>query len=103
MQLVVLLVMVAVFYAILIVPQQRKAKKKQELLNSIQAGEEVMTSAGIYATVVELDGAIAYLDIGEGIELKVARDAIEHVVRADEETDDTEDEDEAAENQGPIS
>ncbi|MGI9601392.1 MAG: preprotein translocase subunit YajC [Acidimicrobiales bacterium] len=103
MQIVILLVMVAVFYAILIVPQQRRAKKKQELLNSIGEGEEVLTTSGIFGTVVELDGGIAFIDIGEGIELKIARDAIETVVRADDDEDGDEEADEAIENQGPIS
>ena len=111
MQIVILLAMVAVFYAILIVPQQRKMKKKQELLSSIAEGEEIVTSAGIYGTVIELDGAVAFIDIGEGIELKIARDAIEAVIRpddlddaADDDADDDDEEvDEAIENQGPIS
>lgn len=109
MQIVILLAMVAVFYAILIVPQQRKMKKKQELLASIEPGEEVVTSAGIYGTVVEIDGGVAFIDIGEGIELKMARDAIESVIRPDDDhdadDDDSDDDaaDEAIENQGPIS
>lgn len=100
MQLVVLLVMVAAMYAILIVPQQRRMKKKQELLATITEGEEVVTSAGIYGNVVELDGTVAYIDIGEGIELKIARDSIENVLRVSEDADDDED---AIEHKGPIS
>ena len=107
MQILILLAMVAVFYAILIVPQQRKMKKKQEMLASIEPGEEIMTSSGIYGSVVEIDGAVVFIDIGEGIELKMARDAIETVIRPEDETDDPaeedEDSDEAIENQGPIS
>lgn len=105
MELVVLLVMVAAMYAILIVPQQRRMKKKQEMLSSLKEGEEVLTSAGIYGNVVEVDGTVVYIDIGEGIELKMARESIETVLRDPEaaDVDADADDDESVDHKGPIS
>lgn len=50
--LVPLVLLVVVFYFALIRPQQKKQKDHANLLKSVRAGDKVLTSGGILATVV---------------------------------------------------
>jgi preprotein translocase subunit YajC len=70
------LLLLGVMYAFLILPQRRKQKAHAQLLASIQPGDEVMTSGGIYGGVTEVTGDDLYLEIAPDIEIKVAKRAI---------------------------
>ena len=52
MQLVPLGLMVVVFYFALIRPQQKKARAQAEMLKTVKAGDRILTSSGILATVI---------------------------------------------------
>ena len=69
--LVVLVLMVAVFYFLLIRPQQKRVRAQQALVNAVQEGDEVMTTGGIFGTVVEVDHPTRgkYLTVGNPIKL----------------------------------
>jgi preprotein translocase subunit YajC len=75
-QLVILLLMVAVFYFLLIRPQQRRLKSLQALQSSLQLGDEVITSAGFLGTIRRFDGEIVTIELSPGVEARVNRRAI---------------------------
>ncbi len=74
--LIPLLLLPVIFYFLLIRPQQKKQKAQQELLNAISEGDEVMTTAGIYGFVNAMDGDTVWLEIAEGVEIRILRGAI---------------------------
>jgi preprotein translocase subunit YajC len=80
-QIPVLLALVGAMYFLILRPQQQKAKAQRELLNAIGEGDAVVTTSGIYGVVAELDGAVAYLEVAEGIELKIVRSSIASIVK----------------------
>ena len=47
-----MVVMVVMFYFVLIRPQQKKTKEHAALLKNVKAGDRILTSSGIVATVV---------------------------------------------------
>jgi preprotein translocase subunit YajC len=47
-----LLIMGFVFYILLIRPQRTRAKQQEEMLKAIKAGDKILTTGGIIATVV---------------------------------------------------
>src|SRR6185295_14093247 len=63
-------------YLLVIRPQQQRIRAQQALVASVEEGDEVVSSAGIYGRIVELDGDIAILEVADGVEIKVARGAI---------------------------
>lgn len=65
-----------IFYALLILPQQRRQKKVQAMLNGLKSGDKVITSSGIYGTVLGLEGDTIQLRIAEQVKIKVSRSAI---------------------------
>ena len=75
--------------------QRRKASQQQSLQRSAGIGSEIMTTAGIFGTIVDEDedeGTII-LEIAPGTQIKLIRGAISRVVSEDEEYDEDGDED----------
>jgi len=80
--------------------QRKKAAQQQNLQKSAGIGSEIMTTAGIFGTIVDEDedeGTIV-LEIAPGTQIKLIRGAIARVVDEDddyEEYDDEDDDDDA--------
>lgn len=76
-QLPFLLAIFAVFYFLLIRPQQKKQREHRLMLESLKTGDQVLTSGGIYGTIVGFgeDNRIK-LKIAENVKIEVARDYI---------------------------
>ena len=49
-----MILLVVVFYFVLIRPQQKRAKSLAALVNSLKAGDKVVTGAGIIGTVISV-------------------------------------------------
>ncbi len=61
---------------LLVRPQQRRVRAQQAMVRSLQAGDDVLTSAGIYGSIVDLDDEVVTLQVADGVRLRVARMAI---------------------------
>lgn len=57
-------------------PQQRRLRAQQEMVSSLEVGDDVITSAGMYGTVVALDEAVATVEVAPGVPVRMARQAI---------------------------
>lgn len=89
MEFIPLIVVGVLMYAVLILPQQRRNKEHKALLASLEVGDEVLTSSGIYGFVAALDNDILWLEVAEGVELKMSRASVGNkVVLKDTEPDD---------------
>ena len=97
--LILLAAMFVLLWALLIRPQRRKQMEQQQLLASIEPGDEVLTVGGIYGIVTEVDDEDDLIvEIAEGIQVRVARRAVGGVVKPDEEgSEDDDHEEDAAE------
>lgn len=84
-----LLFLVAAFGAMwyfMIRPQQRQVRQHQELVASLEVGDEVLTSAGIFGTIVGFDSddeEIMHLEVAEDVVLSVKRGAVTEVAVED--------------------
>jgi len=56
--------------------QRRRAQQVQALQASLSVGDEVVTTSGLYGTIVALDDTVATLDAGGGSRLRYDRRAI---------------------------
>ncbi|HSB86616.1 MAG TPA: preprotein translocase subunit YajC [Ilumatobacteraceae bacterium] len=66
----------AAMYFLMIRPQRRKMRQQSELQSSIEVGDEVMTTSGIYGFVTSLEGEIAWLEIDDDVQIRIARAAL---------------------------
>jgi preprotein translocase subunit YajC len=76
MSLVPLVVIFGIFYLLLIMPMRRRQKKHQELLSQLTKGDRVVTTGGIFGTVVSVEDDVVSLRVAENLKLQVARSAI---------------------------
>jgi preprotein translocase subunit YajC len=65
-----------IFYLLLILPAQKRQKQTQAMLSALKNGDKVVTSGGIYGTIVGLEGESVQLRIADQVKVKVARSAI---------------------------
>jgi len=74
-----LVAILALFWFMVIRPQQRRQKAVVSLQNSIQVGQRVMMSSGVFGTVTSIIDDRARLEIAPGTEIEIARAAIAKV------------------------
>lgn len=69
-----------IFYLLVIRPQQKKQRQlqqeREELLNALKPGDKVVTSGGIYGTIVAVRDNTVTLRIADKVSVEVLRNAI---------------------------
>ena len=60
----------------IMVSQRRRSQQVQALQASLAVGDEVVTTPGLYGTIVSIDDAVVTLDTGAGNTLRYDRRAI---------------------------
>jgi preprotein translocase subunit YajC len=75
-ELLVPIAILGVMWAVLILPQQRRVKAHKAYVESLQVGDEVVTTSGLFGTVTSLDADRARLRIAPDVEITMARMAI---------------------------
>jgi len=90
-----LLLMLVAMYFFMVRPQQRKAREHRALLESLDLGDEVITASGLYGMITDFDGGTVFIEISDGVEVKISRDTIANKVVYAADVDDEE-------GQGPL-
>ncbi|GIH94370.1 preprotein translocase subunit YajC [Planobispora siamensis] len=103
--LIMIALMVVVFYFLLIRPQRKRQQEQIQMQNSLVPGTRVMTTTGLFATVVAIDADDVILEIAPGVETRWVKAAIGRVLTPVDDAEDTtpeavEDVTETAEQQG---
>src|ERR1700732_2249938 len=78
--LILILIVVVAFYFLMIRPQQRRKQQAAQKQSNVQPGARVRTTAGMYATVIEVDGDDVVLEVAPGVEVRYMKRAIMDVV-----------------------
>jgi preprotein translocase subunit YajC len=75
-QFIPLLLILAVFYFLLIRPQQQRAKEHEELVAGLKKGDRVVTTSGMFGTIVELKEKSVILEVASGVKVRFERDKV---------------------------
>jgi len=77
--LVPIVFMVIIFYFLMIRPNQKKNKDRLAMIETLQKGDKVLTSSGIYGVIVNLkpEEDIIVLKIGEGTKVEFSKASIQ--------------------------
>jgi preprotein translocase subunit YajC len=78
--LIMLGVMFVAFYFLLIRPQAKRAKEHKAMVAALAKGDEVVTMGGVLGRVTKIDENYVALEVAEGVELKVQRQAVQSVL-----------------------
>ena len=74
--------MFAIMYFLIIRPQQKQRREREHLLRAIKKGDRVVTSGGLYGTVVGLSEHTVTLKVADQVKLDFERSAIGRIVPA---------------------
>ncbi len=75
-----------IFYFLLILPQQRQRRKMESMLSNLKTGDRVLTSGGIYGTIVGFRDEVVQLQIANQVRVDIARTAITSILSPSGET-----------------
>ena len=76
-----------IWYFLIIRPQQRQRAKLKEMLENLKTGDKVVTSGGVYGTVVGFRDTVVQLQVAPQVKLDVARSAITGMQASEEKAD----------------
>jgi len=85
MSIILIVGLIVIFYFMLIRPQQKRMRQQMELMSNLRAGDDVMTSSGIYGTISEVEEDTVLMEVAEDVEIRVAKSAIAKVFTVREE------------------
>jgi preprotein translocase subunit YajC len=90
-QFIVMIVVLAVFYAIIFIPESRRRKKYNNMLGSLKVNDQVLTRGGIAGKVINIQDDFIILQTGpDRIKLKLSKNSVANVLNASEEDKKTE-------------
>jgi preprotein translocase subunit YajC len=75
-----IIIILAAMYFLVMRPGRKRQQKAQQQQNNIQPGVRVRTTAGMYATVVAVDGDDVILEVAPDIEVRYMKRAIMEVL-----------------------
>ena len=67
---------IGIFYLIVFLPAQRQRKKLQDMIDNLKVGEKVVTSGGIYGTIVGFKDDRIQLRVAENVKIELSRNAV---------------------------
>ncbi len=81
MMLIVYGLMALGFYFLFIAPQRKKQKALEVMMNSLQSGDEVLTTGGIYGTVTNVKDDRFVVRIADNTKIEVGKGFISAVTK----------------------
>jgi preprotein translocase subunit YajC len=93
MQLIPIVLLFGLMYFLLIRPQQKRVREQQDIVKSLEVGDEILTTAGLYGTVTMIDGEVMLVEVADGLEVRMSKSAVSQLVTYDEDDDVDESED----------
>ena len=74
--LLMLVVIFAIFYFLMISPMRRRQKRLQMLISNLKNGDKIITTGGIYGTIVGVGEDRIKLRITERVNIDIAKNAV---------------------------
>lgn len=76
LSLLLFLALPVALYFLMIRPQKKRLQAQQQLARAIGEGDEVMTTSGMYGFVTAVEDDVIWLEIAEGVDIRVSRAAV---------------------------
>ena len=71
-----LLFILAIFYLIVFLPARSHQKKLQEMITNLKAGDKIVTTGGLYGTVVGFKGERIQVRVADNVRVEMSRNAV---------------------------
>jgi preprotein translocase subunit YajC len=66
----------AIVYFVLLLPMKRRQKKVQTFLDSLKVGDRVITTGGMYGTIVKMADRSVKLQVADKVNIEISKAAI---------------------------
>ena len=71
-----LIFILGIFYLIVFLPARRRQKKLQDMIDNLKVGDKVVTSGGIYGTIVGFKDDRIQLRVAENVKIELSRNSV---------------------------
>ena len=82
---VVMVLLLVVMYVLMIRPQRQRQREHQSMIDRAGVGDDILTTGGIYATIMEVDGDDIVVELAEGVSVHMTRRGIAAVLPPEDE------------------
>jgi preprotein translocase subunit YajC len=66
----------AIFYFVILLPMKRRQKKVQQFLETLKAGDRIVTNSGMYGTIVKIGDRTVKMQIADKVNIELSKAAI---------------------------
>jgi preprotein translocase subunit YajC len=66
----------AIFYLLIIMPQRKKQKKHMEMVEGLKSGDRIITTAGIFGTVMGVQKDRLEIKIAANVKVEITKGAV---------------------------
>jgi len=81
----ILAITIGIFYFMIIRPQQKKQKETEAMLQAISKGDRVLTTGGVFGTVVGKKGdEVVVLKVADDVKMEFSKQSIVRVLERSE-------------------
>lgn len=75
-----------IFYLLIIMPSRKKQKKHQEMVSALKPGDKIVTSGGIYGTVMGVLEDRIEVKISANVKIDITKNAVAAILSKQSET-----------------
>jgi len=83
--LIVMVLLLVVMYVLMIRPQRQRQRDHQSLIEDAGVGDDILTTGGIYGTIIRAEGDDVVVEIADGLNVHMTRRGIAAVLPPEDE------------------
>jgi len=72
-----------IFYLLIILPQRKKQKKHQDMVNALKPGDRIITTGGIFGTVMGVQPDRIELKVAANVKIDITKSAVGAILGAE--------------------
>lgn len=75
-----------IFWFVVIGPERKAKRRRQEMLDGLKKGDQVLTTGGLFGSVAQVhDNGTVTLQVADGVRLKFSRSAVQGITESETE------------------
>ena len=75
-QFIPIALILGIFYFVILMPMKKRQKKVQEFLDGLKVGDRIITTGGLYASIVKLNEKSVQVQIADKVRVEITKSAI---------------------------
>jgi preprotein translocase subunit YajC len=77
-QILIFILLFAGMWFLMIAPQKKRQKQHNKMIQELKNGDEIMTSAGIFATIADIKSDRFVVKIADNVKIEIHKSSIQH-------------------------